>query len=242
MNFAGWVTAVCGVLEYNVVSASSATPTDTEFDNVYPAAIDYAENRMQRDIDFLASQITDTTGAMVANARVQTLPTDLGTYIVTSEIRPIVAGVKQQPLEPTTRAFLDFCWPSDISPGANIVPKYWTPKDQSHIIVGPPPDQAYGFEVVGTQRFTQMSAANPTNFLSLQLPDLYVAASLVWFFGFQRDFGAQASDPQTGISWEAVYKELLSGAVTEEARKKFADMFPRASKPTGLNSQASKAA
>lgn len=238
MLYKDWINTVCALLEYQVTSATSATPTGTVFDTVYPAAIDYAENRLQRDLDFLASVVTDATGTMSANARLVTLPTGSGTYIVTSEIRPIVGGVKQQPLEPVTRAFLDFAWPSDVSPGANILPVQWCPYDQSHILVGPAPDQNYAFETVGTQRFAQLSRTNTSNFLTLQVPDLYVAASMIFFTGFQRDFGAQSDDPKMAMSWEEQYKTLLTSAVTEEARKKFEDMFPRPSRPVGVTDQA----
>ena len=204
---------------------------------------------MQRDLDFLASIVTDNSGAMTPFQRLQSLPTTKGTFIVASSIRPILGGVgygqgvygtgpfggggvSGAPLEMVSRAMMDFAWPSDASPGANIVPAYWCPNDERSILVGPAPDQSYGFEVVGTQRFVQMSAANPSNFLSQELPDLYVAASLVWLFGYQRDFGAQSDDPATAQSWEAQYGKLLQSAAVEEARKKYGDMFPRLTKPT----------
>lgn len=236
MNYAAWVNAVCGILEYQVVNAASATPTGTEFDAMIPSAIDYVENRLQRDLDFLASTLTNT-GAMTANSRTVTLPTNLGTYIVASQIRPIVSGIRQQPLEPVSRPFLDFVWPYEASPAANTLPQQWCPNDQASVLVGPAPDQAYAFEVVGTIRFVQMSASNPTNFLTTQVPDLYVAASLVYFFGFQRDFGGQAEDSGTAQSWENQYQLLLKSAVVEEVRKEFMDMSPSPSKPTGLTSQ-----
>lgn len=238
MNYAAWVTTVATILEYTVVDAAAAAPTnDDAFNAMIPSAIDYTENRLQRDLDFLASVATDQTGVMSANSRKLTLPTDIGTYVVVSEIRPIVGGIKQPPLEPVTRAFMDFAWPSEVSPGANIRPVQWCPNDQATVLVGPAPDQNYGFETVGTVRFLQMSATNASNFLSLQVPDLYVAASLIFWFGYQQNFGAQSEDAGTAQSWEAQYGKLLQSAQVEEARKKFMNMSPSPSKPTGLTGQ-----
>ena len=122
MNYSQWVTTVCTLLEYQVVDPTSATPTGTDFDKVIPAAIDYTENRLQRDLDFLSTTTTDDTGTMTMNNRRLTLPTDVGTFVVVEEIIPIVSGVRQQPLEPVSRPFLDYAWPSNTSPGANILP------------------------------------------------------------------------------------------------------------------------
>lgn len=237
MNYSNWIITVCGLLEYEVVDVESATPTGVaSFDSCIPAAIDYTENRIQRDLNLISTQIT-SQGAMAANLRRVTLPTSVGVYIVCSQICPFVAGVRQQPLEPVTRDYLDFAWPSDASPGAGILPVQWCPDDQATILVGPAPDQNYTFEAVGTMRVVQMSAANTTNFLSLQLPDLYVAASMVWWSGFQRDFGSQSDDPKLATSWEEQYQTLLKGATVEEIRKQYADLFPSPSTPLGLTAQ-----
>lgn len=330
MNYSDWINAVCTLLEYQVNDATSATPTNEDsFNTIYPRAIDYTENRLQRDLDFIQTSITTSTGVMTPNSRTITYPSvDLpavanlpvlignpipagsivsttigidivnvmwtahgqpagsdvailtplfvggltlggvyqiitvvdannftlnvtfnavftdsesilgsGIYIVVEQIRPIVGGTRMQPLEPVTRPYLDFAWPDENSPGANILPVQWCPKDQTTALVGPAPDQAYGFEVVGTMRIPQLSAANYTNFLTQQFADLYVAASMVFFSGYQRDFSAQAEDPKMAQSWENQYQLLLSSAKVEEARKQFANMFPSPSRPTGLTAQ-----
>lgn len=245
MIYSDWVNEIAAVLEYQaeLEDPTSATPFSvTPLNNVLPRIIDYVENRIQRDLDLLATVVTDDTGTMTANSRKLALPTDAGVYVVATRITPIVSGVRQVPLEPVSRAFLDFAWPSDTSPGANILPVQWCPYDQAHVLVGPAPDQAYGFEVVGTQRLAQLSASNVSNFLTLQLADLYVAATNIWLFGFQRDFGAQAEDPKAAQSWENQYQLLLKSATVEEARKQYMNMFQSPSKPTGLTSQSQAAA
>lgn len=245
MDYAGWITTVCNIIEYPVVSASSATPTGTAFDAIIPSAIDYTENRIQRDLDLVSTTAT-RTGTLTPNQRSQALPVAsggglAGTFIVASQIRLIIGGVIQAPLEPVSRPFLDFAWPNEqpvpSSSATYLTPLQWAPNDQANVLIGPAPNIAYGFEVVGTQRFSQLSNTNTSNFLTLQLPDLYVAASLVFIFGFQRDFGGQAEDPSTAQSWENQYQTLLKSASVEEARKTYMDMSPSPSKPSGLTSQ-----
>lgn len=245
MNYAAWVNAIAGILEIQVVDATSATPTGTEFDTMIPSAIDYTENRLQRDLDFIATSAT-RTGTMTANQRSQALPTApsagmAGAFIVASQIRLIIGGVRQQPLEPVTRPFLDYAWPSEASitdsSGNAVAPVQWCPNDQANVLIGPAPSTAYSFEIVGTQRFVQMSSTNTSNFLSLMVPDLYIALSAVYYFGYQRDFGAQADDSGTAQSWETQYGKLLQSAQVEEARKNYMDMSPSPSNPTGLTAQ-----
>lgn len=328
MLYSGWITAVCTMLEYdaNITDATSATPTNnTAFNNMIAGAIDYTENRLQRDLDLLGT-VVPSTGVMVANQRKQVLPqTNIpvpsqnpslvgtpiapgsiltttansnrvnvfwpahgvsqgqyvsllipvtvanltlggvfnavtivdadnlvilaptnatsagdatvignGIYVVCSEIRPIIGGNAQAPLEFVSRETLDNFWPSDASVGANVPPVQWTANDQTSILVGPAPDQAYGFEAVGTMRVPQLSAANYTNLLTQWFPDLYLQASLVFWFQYQRDFGAQAENPQTAQSAENQYQLLLKSAGVEEARKRLGNMIPSPSNPVSL--------
>lgn len=63
--------------------------------------------------------------------------------------------------------------------------------------------------------------ATATTQLTTYFPDLFIAASMIFATGYQRDFGAQADNPAQGQSWENQYDLLIKSAITEEARKKF---------------------
>lgn len=243
MDYNGWITAVCSELEYQLpITPSSATPTGVvAFDSLIPNAVDYTENRLQRDLDILGNVTTNAAGVMVANTRTQTLPAPNagGIYVVTTQIRLIIGGVRQPPLEPVSRDFLDYAWPAeaaitDPATATAVPPKQWCPNDQASIIVGPAPSTALGYEVVGTARVMQLSSTNLTNFLATNFPDLYLACSMIFWMGFQRDFGAQSDDPKTAQSWETQYGKLLEAADLEEARKRFANMVPSPSNPNKL--------
>lgn len=230
MNYTDYQNAIMTIFELPIANPALAAPSaDPAYNLIYPRAIDYTENRLQRDLDFLQTIATDDTGNMTAGNRTLALPVDLGTFIVTTEITPIVSGQRGTPLLPMSRQSLDYAFPASQAQG---LPLYWAPGNQATVIVGPAPDQNYGFEAVGTVRFTQLSATNTSNFLTLQLPDLYVAATCVFMAGYQRDFGAQSENPQLSLSWEATYQSLLKSATVEEARKKFQGKSPSNIIPT----------
>jgi hypothetical protein len=128
--------------------------------------------------------------------------------------------VDRSPLLPTTKEFLDAVY-SSSSVANRGLPQYWVPFDDYTFLVGPYPDQSYPVEIVGTYRPASLSATNLTTFISLNLPDIMIMASMVYISAYQRNFGRMNDDPQMAISYESQYQALLKGAMVEEARKKF---------------------
>ena len=63
--------------------------------------------------------------------------------------------------------------------------------------------------------------AGSTTFISLNLPDVMIMASMIYISAYQRNFGRANDDPQMAITYESQYQALLKGAAMEEARKKF---------------------
>ncbi len=197
--------------------------TETNFQNILPGTIDYAEQRIYRELDLLNTVIRDSSATLTPNSRDFSLPTSIGTFVVTNGINIITpagstpSNGTRNPLTPVARDFLDLSWPSVT--GATLPTKY-AMLTQGTIILGPWPDAAYVVEVVGTQRPTPLSSSNPTTFLSTNLPDLLIAASMVFLSGFMRNFGSQADDPKMAASWNQQYDALKSSAETEEFRKR----------------------
>ena len=69
---------------------------------------------------------------------------------------------------------------------------------------------------------TVQTTSTTSTFISLNLPDLLVMASMVYISAYQRNFsGMSSNDPNMPISYEQQYKTLLESAGVEEARKKF---------------------
>jgi len=204
--------------------------TDANFQTMLPGMISYAENRIYRELDLVYTQVTDATTQVSSGNRNFSLPTSLGTYIICDNINIITpagtgssAGTRVQ-LTPTSREFLDIVYPSGQS--ATGVPEFYavasmqTPSDQ--IIFGPSPDAAYYAEVIGVQRPTALSSNNSSTILTQYVPDIMIAASMIFGSGYMRDFGGQGADnPGMGQSWETQYGKLFASASVEQMRAKF---------------------
>ena len=224
MLYSDYITRIADLLDIaaTITNAASATPSsDPNFNNMIGASIDYTENRLQREFDFLGTRITDSSASLTANSRFFKLPSSQGTFVVVETLTPVVAGSRRQSLIPVSRAYLDTTYPSDAPPFTPAVPVYYALYDNANVLVGPSPDQPYPIEVVGTRRVPQLSASNTSNFLTLFMPDLYIACSMVFWSGYQRDFGSQSDDPRMAMSWEALYQKLADSALVEELRKKW---------------------
>lgn len=194
---------------------------DPDFDNALPGCIDYAEQRIYRTLNLLNTVQTDQSTTLTPSQRDVDIPT---TFVVVNNVNAIspagagyVLGVRN-PLIPVTRDVLDMLWPDNTTTG---LPTMYCMVDQWSMLVGPPPDDDYQLEIIGTYRPDPLSATNPSTFLTERLPDLFMAASMVYMSGYMRNFGAAAGDPSMGANWEQQFNALLQSADTEEARKHF---------------------
>lgn len=199
--------------------------TDTNFLAMFPSLIDYAEQRMYRELDLLAT-VTRQTGTLTINSRDFTLPTTSGRFVTTQAINVISpssqtnpnAGTRN-PCEPVSLQYLDYSWPSTTGSG---LPKAYAMVTDQTVVFGPAPAAAYTVEVIGTIRPTPLSADNTTTYLTLYLPDAFFAAGMIFGSGWQKNFGAQADDPKMAVSWEDQYVKLVASANIEEQRKRYA--------------------
>lgn len=198
--------------------------SDSNFTTMLPGMISYAENRLYRELDLLYTQVTDS-GAMTANTRNFTLPTNLGTYIIVDAINiitPVTAGTSngsRSPVKPVSKEFVDAVYPSGSV--ATGVPEYYGMTSNTVVTFGPSPDAAYTAEVIGIQRPTPLSSANSSSILTQYVPDVFIAASMVFGSGYMRNFGSQSDNPQMAASWESQLQLLMKSAGMEQARAKF---------------------
>lgn len=246
MNYSDWITQVTSLLDisFTVVPANlnSLTPTsEPNFNVLIPAAISFTELAMQRSLDLISTTVTNETGTLASGNRNMIYPTNSGIFVVVEQFWIIVNGVRQRALTPVAVEFLDECYPSDLplTPGPSI-PQYIAPINDTGGLVGPAPDSNYGFGIRGTQRFVPLSPSAPTNFLTLNLPDLYLAKSMQWWAGnYQRDYGTQGDDKSLPTTWESLYDKLLKDANIEEWRKEFrsAGWSPRSPSPLAMPPQ-----
>lgn len=194
---------------------------DPNFLVVLPNIIDDAEQRIYRELDLLATIVKDSTGTLTANTRNFTFPQH---FVVCEQINvytPVGTTTNRSQLIPVSREWLDAVYPNSASTTTPSVPQYYAMITDQMVDVGPPPDTTYTVQVVGTIRPTPLSATNTTTYLTLYLPDLFMAASLSFASGYLQNYGAMVDNPQQAMSWETHYTTLKASADVEEARKKY---------------------
>lgn len=205
---------------------------------VLPNAINYAELRIYREFNFLATQTADHSVLTTPGVRRVMIP-DLFivveglSLILPAGFVPTQPDAERVPLLRVSRGFCDVTWPIETR---TEIPKpfetYYSiysdneaegddlPPLPEAAIVAPTPDKSYYAEFTGTARPAPLSPTNTETILTRLYPDIFFAASMIWISGWQRNFGAQADDPQKAVSWEMIYKELAVGVSVEETRKR----------------------
>lgn len=212
--------------EYQVylTTLMATTTSDPFFISILPACIDYAEQRIYRELDILNTRFRDTSQKCTVGNRLINLPAALyvaETIAILTPAGTLPPTATRNVLSVVTHDFIDLVYPNDGPDTYQAQPQYVAMLTQTTALVGPSPDQDYGIEVVGTQRPAPLSATNSTTVLTDMLPDLFLAASMIFMSGYQKNFGAQADDPKMSASWEQQYQSLMTWAKSEEFRKKF---------------------
>jgi hypothetical protein len=216
-------------LQSELLALSQYAATDPNWITEFPAAIDYAEGRIYPALNLLAAVVVDTSTSLTAGTPTFTLPTTLASapgatykgietinaFTVPGAVPPTVV---RAPLSEASKEFIYAAFPSSAGSG---IPQFYAPINQTNYIVGPWPDKNYTLELTGNVLLAPLSATNTTTFISLNMAPLLVAACMIHITGFKMNFGAQASSPQQGMSWEQLYQSLLDGYSKEELRKRF---------------------
>lgn len=226
LTYSTFVTSLAGMWPIS--------PADTNYVAALPNIIDDAEQRVYRELDLLTTIVRDSTGTLTANSRNFTFPQHFVVSEAVNVYTPVSTTTNRYQLVPTSREFLDAVWPNEAAASTPSVPQYYAMITDQTIIVGPPPDAAYTVEVIGTVRPAPLSASNTTTYLTTYLPDVFLAASLVFSYGYMKDFGAVTDDPNAPGSWEAHYQKLIASANTEENRKKYASQAWTSKNPAPL--------
>lgn len=222
MDYSEYTTTIATLTAYD--------PADADFLVILPNASTYANNRIHRELDMLVDNVRDGSASTTSSNRNFNLPTTYGTFQVISGVN-IITPASTAPDSGTRNActpvsldVLDMLYPS--ASGATVPSMFAyvsqsSESGQSNIVFGPWPDAAYRVEVIGKIIPDPLSSTDTTTFLGTYLPELYVAASMVYFSGFMKNYGAQADDAKMAQSWEGQYQQLKASADVWEARKRF---------------------
>lgn len=230
MNYSQYVTTIGTLLQYQIVDASSATPfLETDANNILPSLISYAELRLYREMDFISTIVAPTTTTTSGIRTIITPPSLIvlqSMNIITPAGKtPDQSGSKRNAVQRTSIEYINATYPTVSITG---LPEFYaytqialtTNPNPTTIALAQTPDATYTVECLGTARPAALSSTNTSTFLTLNMPDIFIAASMVYGAGFQRDYGQQSDDPQLAQSWESQYQILKSGLSVEELRKK----------------------
>ena len=217
-------------MDYNTYVQQIATMavipvTDTNYQIILPQMISYAELRMQRDLDFLSTQISTTAYSLTANSGTFIVPQSQ--FVTTQTMEVIDNSGTSTPLLPVTKEYIQNVYGGNSSVG---LPAYYaeyggdsatTGYASQIMIVGPIPDISYQVRLTGTVRSAPLSATNTQTYISTNLPDMMIMASMIYISAYQRNFGRQSDDPAMAQSYESQYQALKASAMVEENRKKY---------------------
>jgi len=205
-----------------------------DFQSMLPNAIDDAEQRIRRDLDLLANVVRDQTGTLTPNNRTFTFPQHFVVCERVSVFTPVGTTANRILLVPVSVEWLSYVWPNEAAPSTPSVPAYYGMLTDQSIIVGPSPDDVYTVEVTGTVIPPALSATNTSTWISTYLPDLFMAAAMIYGAAWQQNFSALGDNPAQGMTWGQMYTQKLQSAEVEEQRKRYASQAWTAKQPAPL--------
>ena len=211
LNYTTYVAELANLAVY--------VPGAPEFVGILPGVIDYAEGRIYRELDLLSANFQDYSTTLTAGTRTAALSQSFVVVDSINILTPAGTGATdgtRSPMTAASKEVVNTLWPGSTTQG---VPSLFAMVDQWTIVMGPAPDQNYVLEVIGTQHPPALSALNPDTFLTDNLPDLLIAASMVFLSAWKQNFGGAVNSPDQGGSWESMYQMLQKSAMTEELRK-----------------------
>ena len=211
LTYNGYVTQIATMAVVNTQTVNGVVQgVDAAFNAIIPQMLNYAELRIQRDLDLISTITSNVAlGAPVVTTSNQSTATIAqGTFVTLQNVNVITqAGTvipdqgTRNPLLPVSKEYLQFAWPSLTN---SALPQYFAMIDDHTFSLGPWPDQAYNLEIIGTVRMkslgpTETSDTSTSNFISLYLPDMLLMASMIYVSGYQRNFGRLNDDPQMAV-------------------------------------------
>jgi len=212
-----WSSFVTDLANLMVVS-----PTDTNYLTVLPNIIDDSEQRIYRECDFLRTIVVSSTVSLSSDTRGVTLPSSVTCVVVESvSVLSTTAVPSRTSLTPASKEWLNIVYPTATSSSSTAVPLYFAMLTDQTMLVAPPAGTTHDLEITVTTRPTALSSTNTTTYLTTNLPDLFMAASMVFANAYLKNFAATADDPQAPVTWEKHYVTLRESAIQEEQRKRF---------------------
>ena len=232
LTYNGFVSQIATLtVEQTVTVAGVVEGISPDFNSVIPQAINYAEQRMQNDLDFIQSVLQNSTYSLTSGSNLLTM--DINDFITIQTMR-YVLGTREITVMPTSNQYIQNVYDDSSVTGP---PQFFAPLGGDAAttgatsqlwMFGPYADATYPLRILGTAKMISLASFNTTadadtkyTFISAYLPSVMLMAAMIYISGFQRNFGRQSDDPAMAVSYEQQYKTLLDSASVEEARRKF---------------------
>src|SRR5271156_1306615 len=140
---------------------------DPNFLSNLPSCIDYATDRITRELNLLNTITANSTLALATGTRILSLASLSPVFNVLMDVNVLVPAGQNNPdlcartqLTIQSRAFLNAVYGTGPTQGGMTgVPQYFAMVTDQIIQVAPYPDQDYGVELIGTVRPTPLSEA-----------------------------------------------------------------------------------
>lgn len=231
LSYNAYITQIASmaVVTANEVSGVM-TFVDAPLQDIVPMILNYAELRIQRDLDLLAGQ-TSNTYTLTQGVNVFPLPINDFFTVETIEILQVNGSqvVDATPLLPVSKEFIQNCYGGLSSAGT---PQYYAMYGDTfgngaftnnNILLGPPPNFSYPIRITGLTKVPSLMtyavigvADTQFTYISAYLPDMLVMASMIYISAWQRQFSSTSDDPQMAQTYEKQYQALRLGALSDE--------------------------
>ena len=232
LTYNGYVNQIATMAVVNTTTVSGVVQgVDAAFNAIIPQMLNYAELRIQRDMDLLPSVVPRT---YTITPYTNSLQISIDDFVTIQTIQITQSNLPAVTLQPTSKEYLQMVF---NNPNTLGTPTFFAMtggdlasggSTYNNIMFGPYADESYPVTVYGTIRTPTLyefantaQADTSTTFISTYLPDLLIMASMVYISAFQRNFGRMSDDPAMAQSYEGQYQSLKNAAVIEEYRKKF---------------------
>jgi hypothetical protein len=168
-----------------------------------------AENRILRDIDLDVFKL-EVSGNMTSGNKFLAAPSN----ILTHRYLMITKDGEQLFLEFRDTSFMKEYWPDGSATGT---PRFYSVWDQDTFYIAPTPNQNYTVELGYIRKPEQLSATNPTTWVSLNAPEALLYACLIQAYSYTKGPGELLA------YYENSYTQAIQGLGVEQQGRRRRD-------------------
>jgi hypothetical protein len=168
-----------------------------------------AENRILRDIDLDVFKL-EVSGNMTSGNKFLAAPSN----ILTHRYLMITKDGEQIFLEFRDTSFMKEYWPDGSATGT---PRFYSVWDQDTFYIAPTPDESYTVELGYIRKPEQLSATNPTTWVSLNAPEALLYACLIQAYSYTKGPGELLA------YYENSYTQAIQGLGVEQQGRRRRD-------------------